>query len=129
MKKIIAAVAGALLAVSLAGCTGGAESGTAEEYPGGTYNGKKTGCVVNDKQAISRVDSDGNNSTDYRIYTDNCGVFGVQDDMFIGQWNSADTFGSIKIGGVYDFEAYGFRNGVISAFPNIKRAMLTQEEG
>ncbi|UDL16538.1 hypothetical protein SEA_ZOOMAN_297 [Microbacterium phage Zooman] len=103
----------AVAAVGLTGCSGGSE------YPGGTYTGDKTDCVVNDKQAINR---DG--KTDYRVFTDNCGVFGVQDDIWLWQWNSADVFGSIKVGETYDFEAYGWRNGLMSTFPNIKTAHL-----
>jgi hypothetical protein len=80
------------------------------------YEGDSTDCLVNDKQAISR-----DSATDYRIFS-TCGVFGVQDDPFIGQWNSADTFTSIEVGKTYDFEAYGWRNGFFSTFPNIKSA-------
>ncbi len=109
------ALAGALV---LSACSGSpAEPGTVD-YPGGSYSGEKTDCKVTDKQAINR---EGN--TDYRVFS-SCGVFGVQDDPFIGQWNSADTFGSISVGKTYDFEAYGFRNGFLSTFPNIKTAYL-----
>lgn len=112
------AIAGVL---ALAGCATSAGPGQ-DGYPGGSYSGDKTGCVVSDKQAIGRSDSDGGSSTDYRVFTENCGTFGVQDDPIIGQWNSADTYGSIKVGETYDFEAYGWRNGFYSTFPNIKTA-------
>lgn len=103
MKKITAALAlGGVLA--LAGCAP-------------AYAGDTTDCTVNDKAAlVTRA-----GGTDYRIYS-TCGVFGVQDDMFLGQWNSADTYNTIEIGKTYDFEAYGWRNGFFSTFPNIIKA-------
>ncbi|URP22345.1 hypothetical protein SEA_BIG4_312 [Microbacterium phage Big4] len=118
MKRTQKILAGLTLAaiVGLTGCASSAEPGT-DGYPGGSYSGDKTGCVVNDKQAI-RVDG----GTDYRVFTDNCGTFGVQDDFWLGQWNSADTYGSIRVGDTYDFEAYGWRNGFFSTFPNIIKA-------
>lgn len=119
-QKLFAGLA-LVAVVGLAGCSGSpAEPGT-DAYPGGSYTGDKTGCVVNDKQAIGRSGEDGN-TTDYRVFTENCGTFGVQDDPLIGQWNSGDTYGSIRVGETYDFEAYGWRNGFFSTFPNIKQA-------
>lgn len=108
------------LAASLGGCSGGEPAAPAD--PLGTFDGDKTSCTVTDKQAIGRTDEDGRNTTDYRVFT-SCGTFAVQDDPFIGQWNSADTFGSIQVDKTYDFEAYGWRNGFFSTFPNIKTAI------
>lgn len=123
-QKLFAGLA-LVAVVGLSGCSGSpAEPGT-DGYPGGSYTGDKTGCVVNDKQAIGRSGEDGN-TTDYRVFTENCGTFGVQDDPLIGQWNSGDTYGSIKVGETYDFEAYGWRNGFFSTFPNIKTAYLVE---
>jgi hypothetical protein len=56
--------------------------------------------------------------SDTRIYTD-AGVFTVSDDFFQGQWNSADTYGSIEEGETYTFDTVGWRNGFFSVFPNI----------
>lgn len=120
-QKALATVGGILLASAmLAGCTDAEPAVPAD--PLGTFDGDKTGCTVTDKQAIGRTDEDGRNTTDYRVFT-SCGTFAVQDDPFIGQWNSADTFGSIQVDKTYDFEAYGWRNGFFSTFPNIKTAI------
>lgn len=126
IRAVVAAAAAGALAFSLAGCAPASSSSSEDSYPGGTYDGDKTACVVDDKAAMQKVE-DGKSTTDYRIYS-SCGVFGVQDDPFIGQWNSADVYGSIKIGGTYDFEAYGWRNGFFSTFPNIKKAHVTKVE-
>jgi hypothetical protein len=125
------ALAGVALAsiLLLAGCGTAAQpapDSAEDKYPGGTYDGAKTNCLVTDKTAVGRVDEEGNNTTDYRVFTANCDVFGVQDDPFIGQWNSASTYGSIIVGETYDFEAYGWRNGFFSTFPNIKKAYLVE---
>lgn len=130
MRKLATIGIGIILAGSvvlgLAACSGAGAPGSGNgKYPGGSYTGPKTGCTVTDKAAIGRSDSDGNNTTDYRVYS-SCGTFGVQDDPFIGQWNSADTYGSIVVGQTYDFEAYGWRNGLMSQFPNIKKAYLVE---
>src|SRR6478609_5650711 len=107
---------GALL---FTGCAkGGGSSAEAEDaYPGGTYKERKTSCTVVGKEAAGTTNSDGDFEMVYRVYTEECGTFAVQDDPFIGQWNSADTFGSIREDHVYDFEAYGWRNGFFSTFP------------
>ncbi len=104
------AAAGIILAaaLSLAAC--------APKY-GDSTDEPSTGCTVTDKQAIAKSDG----GTNYRVFS-SCGVFGVQDDLFLGQWNSADTFNSIEVGKTYDFEAYGWRNGFFSTFPNILHA-------
>lgn len=54
----------------------------------------------------------------YRVYT-NCGVFSVEDDLFRGRFNSADTYAKLQAGGTYDFHIIGWRNGFFSTFPNI----------
>lgn len=119
--KIGAALGAITLAgLMLAGCSGSEPAPPAD--PLGTYKGEKTDCTVTDKQAIGRTDEDGRNTTDYRVFS-SCGTFAVQDDPFIGQWNSADTFGSIQVDKTYNFEAYGWRNGLFSTFPNIKNAI------
>lgn len=112
-RILVAALGVAVVTLTLVGC--GAQP----------YSGDTTGCEVTDKAAIGRMDSEGTASTDYRIYT-TCGTFAVQDDPLLGQWNSADLYGQIRIGEVYDFEAYGWRNGFMSTFPNIKSAGVSK---
>lgn len=82
------------------------------------YDGPHTGCHVTSKDRTK--DSDGD--SDARVYTSNCGTFKVGDDIFHGEYNSADVFGSIQVGHTYDFVAYGYRNGFTSDFPNIEKA-------
>lgn len=76
-------------------------------------------CEVVEKDRTKNEDG----SSDARVYTENCGVFVVEDTLIKGQFNSADTVGSIKEGGVYNFTTIGFRNGVFSMFPNIIEAV------
>jgi hypothetical protein len=103
-KKILAAGLIAAAAFTLTGCSP-------------AYEGEATNCTVTDKQAVAMSKG----GTNYRVFS-SCGVFGVQDDLALGQWNSADTFNSIEVGKTYDFEAYGWRNGFFSTFPNILKA-------
>lgn len=106
-RRTIAAAAAALIAL-------GTLTGCAAANP--VDKDATTNCTVNDKTA-ARKDA----TTEYRVYT-SCGVFSVSDDPFLGQWNSADTYGSIQVGKTYNLEAYGWRNGFFSIFPNIKKA-------
>ena len=76
-------------------------------------------CVVTDKDRTTKSDSEGNMSSDARVYTENCGTFVVADTLIKGKFNSADTFGSIEEGGTYTFTTIGYRFGLTSSFPNI----------
>lgn len=78
-----------------------------------------TGCVVDSKENFSVSDGDGAAHTVYRVYTENCGVFEVQDLLFIGNIRTADLYGSIKEGATYDFETRGYRVPLLSTFPVI----------
>lgn len=57
-----------------------------------------------------------------RVYTENCGVFVVNDNFVHGVWNSADIYGSIQEGNTYDFTATGYRVPLFSWFPGIINA-------
>ena len=78
-------------------------------------------CVVSDKSAVAVKDSanKSNGNTEYRIYTENCGTFTVNDSILIFQFNSADLYGQINVGESYDFETKGYRIPIVSSFPNI----------
>lgn len=98
------------------------------------YFGSRTtiqGCTVDSKDRGVTVTSDGEGNTtsktDYRVYTD-CGVFQVEDNFFLGKFNSADTYGSLKEDHTYDLEVIGFRNGFFSWFPNILSAVEISTE-
>lgn len=71
-------------------------------------------CVVENKESVNK-----DKTHEYRVYTENCGVFSVSDEAWLGLWNSADTYGKIKIGQTYNFETVGWRNGFFSQFENI----------
>lgn len=71
-------------------------------------------CTVEDKDRTT--DSEG--ASVHRVYTD-CGVFNVQDDLLNGQFNSADVYGSLKVGETYTIETVGWRLPLFSSFPNI----------
>lgn len=71
-------------------------------------------CIVDNKDRTSKKDG----GSDMRVYT-SCGVFSVADDIIVGQWNSADIFSRIEVGRTYDLGAVGWRNGLLSSFPNI----------
>jgi len=73
------------------------------------------GCVVTDKDRTTKPKG----GSDMRIYTENCGTFVVEDNMFYGQFNSADEYSRIKVGSKYDFRAVGVRIPIFSMFPNI----------
>lgn len=85
-----------------------------------------TGCVVTDKDRTS-VQSATNHSSksEQRIYTENCGVLTADDNFLLGNLNSSDTYGSIKVGQTYDFTTTGFRIPVLSQFPNINEVHLS----
>jgi hypothetical protein len=80
-----------------------------------------TGCTVTAKDRTS----DGEGGSDMRIYTQGCNdssevrVFNVADNVFVGQYASANTYASIEIGKTYNFETRGYRIPVLSLFENI----------
>lgn len=72
-------------------------------------------CVVSSKDRTQNQDG----SSDARVYTENCGTFRVGDTWIKGEFNSADTYGSIEEGETYTFTTIGWRFGLLSQFPNI----------
>lgn len=88
-----------------------------------THVATTTNCHVTDKDR--GVNRDG--SSNVRVYTDNCGVFTVADNLFTGNVTSADTYGSIQVGQTYDFTTRGKRIPIFSSFPNIITATQVQQ--
>jgi hypothetical protein len=72
-------------------------------------------CTVQQKDRTSTSDG----GSDVRIYTSNCGVLTIADDMLQGRYNSADVYSMIEPGKTYTFKTVGWRNGFFSQFPNI----------
>lgn len=86
-----------------------------------SFDGDVTGCLVESKDRTNRVVDGQSQGSDARVYT-SCGVFVVEDNVFLGQWNSADVYGRLVEGRSYDLTAHGVRSGLLSLFPNITAA-------
>lgn len=71
-------------------------------------------CTVNDKTATST-----DQGTDYRVYTDDCGVLTVQDELFLLKYDAADRYNAVKVGNTYEFDTVGWRFPLFSLFPSI----------
>ncbi len=82
------------------------------QYFANYHNDKWVTCHVTDK------DRGGQDGT-YRVYTDDCGVFGNRDSWFRFKTNSADVQQSITVGQTYRLHVAGVRFGPRSWFPNI----------
>lgn len=102
MKKKLAAL---FLAISmfLAGCS--------------SMNQQTQICTVAGKESVRTQEGH-----QYRVYTEECGTLSVQDSLAVGRWDSADFYGTIKEGETYEMLIGGYRNGVLSMFPNILEA-------
>lgn len=70
-------------------------------------------CTVNGKDRTQNSES----VSEMRVYTD-CGTFVVEDN-FISGFNSADLFGRLQPGTLYEIKSGGYRVGVMSMFPTI----------
>lgn len=90
-------------------------------FQASAVTGSATSCTVTDKDRASN----GDGGSDMRIYTEGCNgasavkVFSVADNIFIGEFASADTFAEIEVGKTYNFETRGSRVPVLSMFENI----------
>ena len=69
------------------------------------------------KYLIFGEDSDGNIS-----------VFEIIDSLFMGRFDSSDTYGGIKVGKTYTFKIGGSRNELFSYYPNIYEYKLVETE-
>ena len=72
-------------------------------------------CTVTSKDRTTNSEG----QSDMRIYTEECGVLKVADNFFRLQFNSADIYASLKEGETYNFHTYGWRIGLLSAFPTV----------
>jgi len=52
------------------------------------------------------------------VYTDH-GTFKDSDSLLAGKFNSSDVYGQLCPGGVYTFKVRGWRQGLLSMWPNI----------
>ena len=80
-------------------------------------------CTIQAKESVSK----GESGHEYRVYTENCGTFAVHDELWLGKFNAADTYGALKEGHTYSIQTVGWRNGFFSTFPNIITANETSK--
>ena len=97
MKKIIL-----ILALILSSCS--------------YMNEQSVEAVVNDKE---RVNTQKNSY--YLVFTDK-GTFKIEDQLFYGNFNSSDLYGSLKRDSKYKFVLHGYRIGLLSSYPVIEKA-------
>ena len=83
--------------------------------------------TVTDKDVKRKGDKD-----IYLVYTkdqqNDVQVLMVEDNIFVGHWNSSDLYGSIEIGKTYDFTVTGTRSNFLSWYPNIHSLTEVTEE-
>jgi hypothetical protein len=75
-------------------------------------------ATVTGKERIVKSDGDGNIESFYLVYTDK-GTMKLEDDLFRGNWNSSDVYGSLRNDSTYTFTTSGYRIGFFSMYPNI----------
>lgn len=79
------------------------------------YNDHIATCTVTDKDRGATH----NGSSNYRVYTAECGVLANEDQWLVGKTASADIWAQIERGHTYRFRIVGWRFPLLSHFPNI----------
>lgn len=108
-KKITALIVAAATAVSLASCS--------------SMNQRTETCTVSGKESVTLPNDQGNQ---YRVHSYECGTLTVADTLTQGRFNSAELYGQLTVETTYDMELGGYRNGLMSMFPNILTATPTK---
>jgi hypothetical protein len=72
-------------------------------------------CTISDKD----MTKDSGGTSVYQVYTEDCGTLRVSDNMFMGVWDSADIYGSLRAGQTYEVKTVGWRVPILSMFPEI----------
>ena len=101
MKKIVAATMLAAIALTTTGCS--------------QVNKREVTITVQDKE---RVCESGNSSCKYLVFTDK-GTFQNSDSLLSGKFDSSDVYGRLDEGKTYVVKVAGFRQGILSMYPNI----------
>lgn len=78
-----------------------------------------TVATVTHRERVCDSNSEGGSTCRYLVYTDE-GTFQLTDSLYVGRFNSSDTYGRIKVGEEYRIDHYGWRIGCSSSYPNIK---------
>lgn len=107
-------VAAGVLLLGAAGAAVGGIASCSHSY----LEEKSVVATVTDKAIHVDGDKDSGVSSTYMIYTDH-GVFTNGDSLVKGKFNSSDVYGQLKVGCTYKFNYHGFRNSVMSMYPNI----------
>jgi len=81
-----------------------------------------TGTVT--EKTVKRMDKDSGDKYLVFVKLDDgrSAVFENTDSLIEGKFRSADLYGSLKVGKRYRFHVYGWRNGCLSWYKNIKKA-------
>lgn len=75
-------------------------------------------ATVTDKARDAKMDSDGNVTSKYLVFTDR-EVFENVDSLYRRKWNSSDVQGELIRHCTYDLKVYGLRNNFLSMYRNI----------
>lgn len=75
-------------------------------------------CTVESKDRAANRDG----KTSMRVYTRDCGVFEVGDELAVGAFDSADRYAALQPGRRYNLTVVGWRVQLFSWFPNIIEA-------
>jgi len=80
------------------------------------YNERTLTCTVTEKDRGYDRES---GSSNYRIYTKECGTLSNEDSMLRGKFNSGDVQGLLEEDNTYEIVVVGPRIPFMSVFPNI----------
>jgi hypothetical protein len=73
---------------------------------------------VTGKERVTQMSGKDNFKSFYLVYTDH-GTVKLEDDLFRGNLNSSDVYGSLKEDSTYTFKISGYRIGLLNMYPNI----------
>jgi len=83
------------------------------------YSNKQTiKTKVTGKERVTEGGKNGEVKSFYLIFTE-AGTLKLEDDLFYGNFNSSDWYGSIHQDSVYTFHVVGYRIGFLSSYQNI----------
>lgn len=80
------------------------------------YNERTLDCTVTDKDRGYNQET---KSSEYRVYTKECGTLSNEDSLLRGKFDSGDVQGQLEEGKTYSITVVGPRVPFLSVFPNI----------
>lgn len=75
-------------------------------------------ATVDYKERVCDNNGNGGTSCKYLVFTDE-GTFEITDSLVFGRFSSSDVYGRMREGKTYEFTVAGFRQPVLSMYPNI----------